>query len=107
MKSSWRSPFVLLSICFLACLLLLAYPLYVIRPFRHQGATELSIALEVMHIRPVLAVLLALLAVLCSLIIWKRISRPIARIGVGLLAALTLISGSLSFVNVYELMFQP
>ena len=30
----------------------LAYPIYVIRPFRHQGPRELAAALEVIQIRP-------------------------------------------------------
>jgi uncharacterized membrane protein YobD (UPF0266 family) len=107
MKSFWRSPFALLSICLLVCLLLLAYPIYVIRPFRHQGATELSLALQVMRVRPAVVIPLAFLATLFSFVAWKRISRLLPRIGVVLLAALTLISGALSFVNVYELMFKP
>lgn len=107
MKSLWRNPSILLSVCFVLSLLLLAYPLYVIRPFRHQGAAELSVALQMLRIRPPAAVALALSAVLLAFLAWKRMSRLLRRLGVVLLATLTVLSGALSFVNVYELMFHP
>lgn len=107
MKSFWRNPFISLSICFVLSFLLLAYPIYVIRPFRHQGVTELSVALQVMRVRPVLAIALALLAAILAFMAWKHMRRLLPRIAVVLLAALTVISGALSFVNVYELMFHP
>jgi thiol:disulfide interchange protein len=107
MKSFWRNSFVWLLTCFVASFLLLAYPIYVIRPFRHQGATELSLALQVMRFRPATAVALALLAAILAFVTWKRVSRLLPRLGVVLLAVLTAISGALSFVNVYELMFHP
>src|SRR3954451_22479942 len=105
MKSFWRNSFVCLLTCFVASFLLLAYPIYVIRPFRHHGATELSLALQVMRFRPATAVALALLAAILAFVTWKRVSRLLPRLGVVLLAFLTAISGALSFVNVYELMF--
>ena len=107
MKSFWRNPSVLLFTCFFASCLLLAYPIYVIRPFRHQGVTELAVALQVMRIRPVAAIALALVAVLLGFLAWKRMSRVLPRVGVILLAALTVVTGALSFVNVYEIMFHP
>jgi len=97
----------LLSVCLLVCLLLLAYPMYVIWPFRHQGPAQLAIALEVTRIRPVLAVLFALLAVFFTWVVWNRAKRPFVRTGAVLLASLTLVSAAFSFVNVYELMFHP
>lgn len=107
MKSFWRSPLLLLLTCFVLSLVLLAYPIYVIRPFRHQGLTELSLALQVMRWRPALVIVLALVAVLLALLACRRISRLLPRIGVVLVATLTVIAGALSFVNVYEMMFQP
>jgi hypothetical protein len=107
MNRRWRSPVVLLAACLLAALLLVAYPMYVIWPFRHQAPTPLAIALEVTRIRPVVAVVVAMAAALLTWMAWKRVSKPMARVGVGLLAAFTLVCCALSFVNVYEIMFHP
>jgi hypothetical protein len=107
MRSFWRNPSVLLSTTFVASFLLLAYPIYVIRPFRHQGATELSVALQVMRFRPAGAIAIALLAVYIAFVAWKGMSRLLPRLGIALLATLSVITGALSFVNVYELMFNP
>jgi Protein of unknown function (DUF3179) len=107
MKRSWRNSFILLLTCFIGCLVLLIYPLYVIRPFRRQGTTELSVALEMMRIRTAVAVPIAALAVVLGLVAWRHTSRLIARAGLVVLMVLTVICGALSFVNVYELMFNP
>ena len=48
--------------CLGVSLFCVAYPMYVIRPFRTQGASELSAALVVMYIRPFLTILSALIA---------------------------------------------
>jgi hypothetical protein len=107
MKSFKRHSFVLLLTCFVGSLLLWAYPLYVIRPFRHQGTSELSLALQVMRVRPAGAVVIALVAAVLAVLAWTRMSRFLPRLGVLLLTALTIISCTLCFVNVYELMFHP
>lgn len=107
MKSIWRHPVLWLVACCAVCLLLFAYPIYVIRPFRHQGPTELSVALQIMRIRPALVIALALLAAIFASLAWKHMGRLLSRIGVVLLAAVTVIFGALSFVNVYELLFHP
>ena len=84
-----------------------AYPLYVIRPFRHQGARELAAALLVIQIRPLVEVTCVLLAVAGLAIYWRvqprrsrRILAAVGALAVGAFAAL-------SQVNVYELMFHP
>ena len=41
--------YLILTFCLTAALLCLTYPIYVIRPFRHQGTTELQAALFVMR----------------------------------------------------------
>jgi hypothetical protein len=53
---------VLISVCFAASLIFLAYPIYVIRPFRQQGPGELRLALEVLRLRPIVMVVAAVLA---------------------------------------------
>ena len=107
MKSVLRNPYVWLSACLIASFLLLAYPIYVIRPFRYQGPKELALALQVTRFRSALEIGIGLLAVLLALIAWKRVSRLLPRIVAVLIAALTIVCGVLSFANVYELMFHP
>lgn len=107
MKRFWSNPVSFLLACCFACLTLLAYPIYVIRPFRHQGATELSVALQLMRVRPALVIALALLAVVFAFLAWKHTRGLARRAGIFLVAAVTVLSGALSFVNVYELLFHP
>jgi len=85
----------------------LAYPLYVIRPFRHQGAHELAVALSVIQTRPPVEVICILVAVAGLALYWRgqhrlsrRIPAAVGALAVGAFAAL-------SQVNVYELMFHP
>jgi len=85
----------------------LAYPLYVIRPFRHQGAYELAAALSVIEIRPLVEAICVVLAVAGLACYWRaqpprsrRILAAVGALAVGAFAAL-------SQVNVYELMFHP
>jgi hypothetical protein len=47
-------------ICLAVSLFQVVYPVYVIRPFRHQGATELRVALAMMGFRPILMAAAAL-----------------------------------------------
>jgi len=107
MKQFWRNPVFALVACCFACLAVFAYPIYVIRPFRHQGATELSLALQLIRVRPALVIALALLAVVFAFLAWKHTRGMAPRAGIVLVAAVTILSGALSFVNVYELLFHP
>ena len=47
MFRNWRLVWLLLAVCLLIGFIAVAYPMYVIRPFRAQGAGELTAALEV------------------------------------------------------------
>ena len=85
----------------------LAYPLYVIRPFRHQGARELAAALSAIQTRPAVDVICVVLALAGLACYWRaqprrsrRILAAVGTLAVGAFAAL-------SQVNVYELMFHP
>src|ERR1017187_6225592 len=62
--------FVLLA-CLAGSLICVAYPIYVIRPFRHQGARELALALAVIRFRPPITVLAALAAILALIASWR------------------------------------
>jgi hypothetical protein len=97
----------LLLTCLAVSLICVAYPIYVIRPFRHQGAEELAAALAVMRFRPAITILSALTAVLAAIWYWRARSRWWRR---GLAAAGAALTVGLAFaarVNVYELMFHP
>jgi hypothetical protein len=90
---------ILIAICLTVALFCLAYPLFVIRPFRHQGPGELALALAVIQIRPVVTALASLVALAC-LLFYRRIWAVVA---VVVVCAAT----ALSHVNVYEKMFHP
>jgi hypothetical protein len=81
-------------------------PLFVIRPFRPQGARELAIALAVRHAGPWLAGLCAAVVVLLLIRLW-----PITRLGTRVTMAgllLVAIAGAiLTHVNIFEKMFHP
>src|SRR5581483_9656538 len=89
----------------LAALTCLALPIYVIRPFRHQGATELSVALFVTRIAPAVSLACAIGAVAVLIFFWRRVQGW----GVRTLAIFALLgavaSAWLTRINVYELMF--
>jgi hypothetical protein len=93
--------------CLLLSLFLLLYPLYVIRPFRYQGAGELAFALAVIRYRP--AVMAAcVIGVFCAIAwYWRAEKRALRRLisSIGLIAVSA--AALLSRVNVYELMFHP
>jgi len=81
-----------------------AYPMYVIRPFRAQGATELAVALSFRSWGPWLALACAALSLLILTILWRR---PGKRIAASIVSGFTILFAALAQVNVYELMFHP
>ncbi len=98
-------------ICFLLCFLIAAaaliYPVYVIRPFRHQAPRELMIALAVWQYRPFVMFLCALTSFAAAVWYWgmeKRwLRRTVSAVGVIAVAVVAV----LSRINIYELMFHP
>jgi hypothetical protein len=97
----------ILLTCLAVSLVLVAYPIYVIRPFRHQGAGELAWALTVTRFRPAITVISALTAVLAAIGCWRvqplKWKRALSAAG----AALVVVLAFLARVNIYELMFHP
>jgi MFS family permease len=93
-------------VCALAGLALFVYPMYVIRPFRSQGAKELAAALALKQAGPWLSIGFASLAV--GIIVWFWPSWRWARRSLGIVLALLAI-GAVALVrfNVYEKMFHP
>ena len=76
---------------------LLVYPMMVIQPFRHQGETELKVALWIIRWR----VYFEVLAVVGALAIFASRRRWLA----GLLALLVCVAAGLTRLNVFEIMF--
>jgi hypothetical protein len=107
MQRTAKKPIVILLACVAVSLICVAYPVYVIRPFRHQGAGELAAALAVMRFRPAITLLSGLTALLMMIWYWRaqpwRWRRALAAAG----AALTIGLAFAARVNVYELMFHP
>src|SRR5215472_3810782 len=85
----------------------LAYPLYVIRPFRHQGPRELALALAVIQNRSIVEAVCVVLALATLAWYWRlelgRKQRILAAVG----TAFVCVFAVLSQVNLYELMFHP
>jgi hypothetical protein len=86
---------------------LLIYPIYVIRPFRHQGARELLLALAVMRYRPI-GMVLAVGGMLAAIVwYWRMERRKWRRFFSALCVANVAAAAALSRINIYELMFHP
>ena len=93
--------------CLVVSLISVGYPLYVIRPFRAQGARELADALAVIRWRPAITLISAAAALTVLAGYWRarprKRYRALAAAGAGLVCALAVFGR----VNVYELMFHP
>lgn len=105
-RERWTILLVLLT-CIAASVVCVVYPIYVIRPFRAQGARELAAALFVLRIRPALTLVSATVALSALWFYWKlqpdKWRRSLAIVG----AAFTCILAPMARVNIYELMFHP
>lgn len=101
----WRSVGVA-SVCALASAACLAIPMYVIRPFRPQGARELDVALTVRHAGPWVSGLCAAAVLLVMIRLWRQ-----TRVGIRVLLAglfVVAVAGAvLTHINIFEKMFHP
>ena len=95
----------------LACLALslacVIYPVYVIRPFRAQGARELAVALVVMRFRFAATLISAAAAVTGVVLCWRSQPRRWRRGFAVAGGVVVCILAVLARVNIYELMFHP
>ena len=98
-RSRWM---VVLLACLAASLVLVAYPIYVIRPFRAQGARELMAALWVSRFGPLLTVVSALAAVAAAVAYWRGPASRLGRMWMAAGAALVCVLAVLARVNVFE-----
>jgi hypothetical protein len=102
-----KRPGLLIVFCLLAVLAALIYPVYVIRPFRHQGPRELMAALMVLRFRLPLAIACTLISIAAMVLHWRADRRRLRRAGT-LLGALAVTGVTLLCrINIYELMFHP
>jgi hypothetical protein len=101
----WSKRF-LLVFCVALALFGLVYPVYVIRPFRAQGQTELQIALFVLRYRFFAEAASLIAAVLTVTFVWRAAATR-TRIAGGIAALLVAAFALLSKVNPYEIMFHP
>jgi hypothetical protein len=85
----------------------LGYPLYVIRPFRHQGPRELAVALAFLQARPWIELASVVCALLALALLWPRETSRRTRSWAAAGAILVCVFAVLSRVNVFELMFHP
>jgi hypothetical protein len=107
-KRLFGRPFFWLTICVLISLFVLAYPIYVIRPFRFQGSSELSLALAILRFRPALLVNLSVAAAWIASLCWIGQRCPTwQKIAACLCACLVVALAFLSRINIYEFMFHP
>ena len=104
---SFRRPFYWLILCVVISFILLAYPIYVIRPFRYQGARELAVALAVTRFRFLIDIALIACSVTALVFAWRRARSAWARVAACSLTLLVIAVGVLSRLNIYELMFHP
>jgi Protein of unknown function (DUF3179) len=98
---------ILIVLSLAVALFCLAYPMYVIRPFRHQESIELAVALGVLQIQPIVTVLATLAAVLGLVLYWRLHPRLIRRIAATVAVLVVCASVPLSRVNMFEIMFHP
>jgi hypothetical protein len=97
----------ILFACLVIALICVIYPIYVIRPFRHQGAGELAAALVVSRFRGIVTVVTAIAAVMAGIGYWRVQKSKWKRAFTALGAALVVVLAFLARINVYELMFHP
>ena len=96
-------PLLLLSL--ITAIFFLGYPLYVIRPFRHQGPQELQAALFVLRWQHLAEIICAAIALIALVLLLRSTRR--SRAGAITATAVVLASASLSFINIFEVMFHP
>jgi len=84
---------------------LLAYPMLIIQPFRHQEERELRIALWIMRWRPYFEAAAVALAIGVVGWYWRRQTRIWPKVFVCAAALLVCGFAALTRVNVYEIMF--
>jgi hypothetical protein len=81
-------------------------PAFVIRPFRYQSASALSLAIRVKWIAPAATAVAFALVLVVGLMLWRSVSK---RARAGMVAAIVLSAASavMARLNYFEWMFRP
>ncbi len=106
-RRAGRTLAAVLLACLAVSLFVVAYPMYVIRPFRAQGASELAVALVVAYYRPLIAAISAGLALLALGWYWQLQPGKKQRVAAAVGTACVLALAVAARLNVFELMFHP
>ena len=96
-----------LCACITISFLVLAYPIYVIRPFRYQGPHELQAALLVTRVRPFLEAAFVIAGLALLALAWQQTRSWFSKLAASVCALVLVLFAVLSRINVYELMFHP
>jgi hypothetical protein len=104
MKKLWWTVLVL---CGLAAIFCAAYPMYVIQPFRPQGAAELNLALLTIRARPVMTLLCLGAVGFAAMRLWRATVKWPARVALAAAVVAACASAVAARVNVFEMMFHP
>jgi hypothetical protein len=107
MRLSRRLLVIALLLCLLISLACVAYPIYVIRPFRSQGARELAAALAVSRYRSPVTFIATVISAGCLVLYWAREKRRSFRALAAAAFCATAALVVLARINVYEIMFHP
>jgi Protein of unknown function (DUF3179) len=109
-KSSNRGLWSLLIALVVLAFAVLAFPIYVIRPFRSQGAEELAASLVISRWSPWITAICAGISIVVATVLLQRISSGkvrLKRAGAILAASLGLATAVASRVNIFEKIFHP
>ena len=99
----------LIAIAFVA-FAVLAFPIYVIRPFRSQGAEELAASLVISRWSPLVTAICAGISIVLAMVLTARISSGriwLKRSGAIFIASFAIAISLASRVNIFEKMFHP
>jgi len=81
-------------------------PAFVIRPFRYQSASALSLAIRVKWIAPAATAVAFALVLVVGLMLWRTASK-VVRAGVVAAMLLSAVSAVMTRLNYFEWMFRP
>jgi hypothetical protein len=102
-----RTRLVILAACLTVALVCLAFPVYVIRPVRPQGPTELNIALLLLRARLFVIAAALLLASATAFVDWRLAPTKLRKFALAAVLLLITATAGLSRVNIFEKMFHP
>jgi len=81
-------------------------PAFIIRPFTHQSARGLLVAMAIRQRAPIISLVCAILCLLLVAAIWPRLTKW-SRAGLSALMVVVTFSAGMSRMNYFEWMFHP